>query len=65
MSRCNSLIDLYSLIAGNSVVEGFFASIKKESVHRKIYPARDEARARLFDYIEGFYTTRRWHSTLG
>jgi putative transposase len=49
----------------NSPVESFFASLKKERVHRKIFATRDQARADLFDYIEMFYNTRRRHSTLG
>ena len=36
----------------NSAVESFFASLKKERVHRKTYPTRDDARADIFDYIE-------------
>jgi putative transposase len=46
-------------------VESFFASLKKEPVHRKTYATRDEARADIFHYIETFYNTRRRHSTLG
>jgi len=49
----------------NSAVESFFASLKKERVHRKTYATRDAARADIFDYIEAFYNTRRRHSTLG
>lgn len=49
----------------NSAVESFFASLKKDRVHRKTYPTRDAARADIFDYIEAFYNTRRRHSTLG
>lgn len=49
----------------NSAVESFFASLKKERVHRRTYATRDDARADVFDYIEGFYNTRRRHSTLG
>jgi len=49
----------------NSAVESFFASLKKERVHRKTYPTRDTARADIFDYIEAFYNSRRRHSTLG
>jgi putative transposase len=49
----------------NSAVESFFASLKKERVHRKTYPTRDAARADIFDYIETFYNSRRRHSTLG
>jgi len=49
----------------NSAVESFFASLKKERVHRQTYPTRDGARADVFDYIETFYNSRRRHSTLG
>ena len=49
----------------NSVVESFFASLKKERVHRKTYATRDAARADVFNYIEAFYNVRRRHSTLG
>ena len=49
----------------NSPVESFFASLKKERVHRRNYATRDQARADMFDYIEMFYNTRRRHSTLG
>ena len=48
----------------NSAVESFFASLKKERVHRKTYPTRDDARADIFDYIEAFYNSRRRHSML-
>lgn len=49
----------------NSAVESFFATLKKERVHRRVYATRDQARADVFDYIERFYNTRRRHSTLG
>lgn len=32
--------------------------------HASVYVSREEARADIFDYIEGFYNPRR-HSTLG
>jgi putative transposase len=49
----------------NSAVESFFASLKKERVHRRTYATRDDTRADVFDYIESFYNPRRRHSTLG
>ncbi len=49
----------------NAAMESFFASLKKERVHRNIYATRNDARADIFDYIEGFYNSRRRHSTLG
>jgi putative transposase len=49
----------------NSVVESFFASLKRERVNRIRYRARDEARADIFDYNEVFYNRKRRHGYLG
>ncbi|MBV9311841.1 MAG: transposase [Solirubrobacterales bacterium] len=48
----------------NPVCEAFHASIKKERIYRRSWP-RAEARAAVFEYIEGWYNPRRRHSTLG
>ncbi len=47
-----------------SVTESFFSTLKTERVNRRVYRARDEARADVFDYIERFYNPHRRHSTL-
>jgi hypothetical protein len=49
----------------NSVAESFFATIKKELVHRRTWPTKVELRTEIFDYIESFYNRQRRHSTLG
>jgi putative transposase len=49
----------------NAVAESFFATLKKELVNRDSWPARDELRTAVFDYIEIFYNATRRHSTLG
>ena len=49
----------------NAVAESFFHTLKVECVKEEDYQTREQARASLFDYIEGFYNTRRRHSTLG
>lgn len=49
----------------NAVAESFFSLLKKDRVKRKIYPSRQQARADVFDYIEGFYNPRRNHGTNG
>ena len=48
----------------NAVCEAFHASIKKERIYRQSWPTRGEARAAVFEYIEGWYNPRRRHSTL-
>jgi len=49
----------------NAVAESFFATLKKELVHRESWPTRDALRTSIFDYIEIFYNATRRHSTLG
>lgn len=48
----------------NAVCETFHASLKKEKIYRQSWPTRAEARAAIFEYIEGWYNPRRRHSTL-
>jgi len=49
----------------NAPMESFFASLKKELVHRERFGTRQEARKALFEYIEVFYNRKRLHSSLG
>jgi len=49
----------------NAVAESFFATIKRELVDTRAWPTRAGLRTAVFDYIEGWYNTRRLHSTLG
>ena len=49
----------------NAVKESFFATLKKELVHRQSWPTKAELRTAVFDYIEAFYNPERRHSTLG
>jgi transposase InsO family protein len=46
----------------NAVAETFFATLKKELIHRRSWPDRAELRTEVFDYIEAFYNRRRRHS---
>ncbi|PKP98566.1 MAG: IS3 family transposase, partial [Alphaproteobacteria bacterium HGW-Alphaproteobacteria-15] len=49
----------------NSAVETFFKSLKAELIWRQKWPTRRQAEAAIFQYINGFYNTRRRHSYLG
>jgi transposase InsO family protein len=49
----------------NAVAESFFATIKTELLHRQPWPTHQAARQAIFEYIEGWYNTRRRHSSLG
>ena len=49
----------------NAVAESFFATLKKELVHRQTWPTKAELRTEVFDYIEIFYNRQRRHKTLG
>ena len=47
------------------MAESFFATIKRELIDTRSWPTRSGLRAAIFDYIEGWYNTRRLHSSLG
>ncbi len=49
----------------NAVMESFFSSLKQELTHHERFDDRDEARSKIFDYIEVFYNRERLHSSLG
>jgi transposase InsO family protein len=49
----------------NAPTESFFATLKRELVDEADYATRNEARADVFGYVEGFYNRRRLHSALG
>jgi len=49
----------------NAPMESFFATLKGELVDWCDYLTRDEARADVFQYVEGFYNRRRLHSGIG
>lgn len=49
----------------NAFVETFFKSLKAELVWRQRWLTRRQAEAAIFQYINGFYNTRRRHSYLG
>jgi len=48
----------------NAPMESFFKTLKVERVYRQRYQTRDEARADIVNWIEGFYNARRLHSAL-
>jgi putative transposase len=49
----------------NSVGESFFATIKRELIDTRSWATRAELYSAVFYYIEGWYNTRRLHSSLG
>jgi putative transposase len=55
-----SVADVYD----NSMAESFVFTLKRELIQRHSWPNRQTARTAIFEYIEGFYNTRRRHDTL-
>lgn len=49
----------------NAITESFFGTLKRELVHHCRFTTRQEARSRIFRYIEGFYNRKRIHSAIG
>jgi transposase InsO family protein len=48
----------------NAVAESFFATIKRELIDTRSWPTRAGLHRAVFEYIEGWYNSRRLHSTL-
>ena len=49
----------------NAMCESFFATLECELLGRRSFSTAVEARREVFSFIEGFYNTRRLHSSLG
>jgi len=49
----------------NAVAESFFHTLKVELIHRNKFRTREEAKRKIFEYVEMYYNCRRAHSTLG
>ncbi len=49
----------------NAMCESFFATLECELLDRSRFVGRSQAELAVFDFIEGFYNTRRRHSALG
>lgn len=49
----------------NAVVESLFSTLKNELIHDRDYHTREEARGKVFEFIEVFYNRQRLHQTLG
>jgi putative transposase len=48
----------------NAVAESFFKTLKKECIRKYIFKTREEAKRKIFEYIEMFYNPKRRHSYL-
>ena len=49
----------------NAVAESFIHTLKVELIHRMKFRTREEAKRKIFEYVEMYYNTKRTHSTLG
>jgi len=49
----------------NAAVESFWATLKKEFIHLHPFDTVARLRRETFEYIEGYYNTKRLHSSLG
>ena len=49
----------------NAMAASFFATLECERLDRAVFATPEDARRAIFDFIEGFYNTRRRHSALG
>jgi len=58
MGRIGSALD-------NAMAESFVSTLKAELGSNLEFPTRQAAKTAIFEYVEGFYNTRRLHSSLG
>ncbi len=49
----------------NALMENFWSTLMIELVYRKSWRTRDEAENAIFEYIDGWYNTRRIQRELG
>ena len=49
----------------NACCECFFKYLKKEQIYRNHYQPFEQLRLSVFEYIEGYYNSKRPHTTLG
>ena len=56
-----SVADCYD----NAMAESFFATLECEHLALHVHEDAEDARTKLFDFIEGFYNTTRLHSSVG
>jgi len=49
----------------NAPMESFWGTLKRELVHHEKFATREEAKRKIFEYIEVFYNCQRRHSSLG
>lgn len=73
-SSFRKILDGYSVLQSfsakgypydNSVCESFFKYMKMEETGRKHYRTREELRLSIFSYIDGYYNSKRLHSSIG
>jgi putative transposase len=48
----------------DTMAESFFSALKNERVYTTVYATKVQARRDVIAYIEGFYNSRRRHSSL-
>lgn len=49
----------------NAAMESFWSTVKTGCVYGRRFKTRKEARQTIFEYVYGFYNTRRYHSAIG
>jgi putative transposase len=49
----------------NAPMESFFGTLKTELIYQERFSTREDAKVKIFEYIEMFYNRERRHSSLG
>ncbi|SAL07384.1 integrase catalytic subunit [Caballeronia calidae] len=49
----------------NAMCESFFGTLEAELLSREHFATHEQARRRIFSFLEGWYNVRRLHSSIG
>ena len=49
----------------NAMCESFFGTLETELLSREHFATHEQARRRIFSFLEGWYNVRRLHSSIG
>ena len=55
----------FTILTLEMFAESFFCTLKIELIHRHKFGTREEAKRKIFEYVEMYYNRGRAHSTLG
>lgn len=63
--KCQQSMSRKGEVYDNAIAESFFSRLKCECINHQKYKNLEQLRSVLFEYIDGYYNTKRRHSSIG